>query len=78
MKTINHKFVEFIPEEIEDGYLYISVIYKSAVHNCICGCGNRVVTPITPTDWRLTLMVKVLVYFHLLVIGVLIVNRITG
>jgi len=54
MKTIAHKFVEYIPENIESGILYISVKYKSAVHNCICGCGNKVITPITPTDWRIT------------------------
>ncbi len=54
MKTIQHRFVEFIPEILEDGILYITVEYRSAVHKCICGCGNKVVTPISPTDWRLT------------------------
>ncbi len=24
------------------------------VHSCCCGCGLEVVTPLTPTDWRLT------------------------
>ncbi|MEG3087434.1 DUF6527 family protein [Sphingomonas sp. PB4P5] len=24
------------------------------VHSCCCGCGEEVVTPLTPTDWRLT------------------------
>ncbi|MEF2082324.1 DUF6527 family protein [Pseudomonas aeruginosa] len=28
--------------------------YATAVHACCCGCGERVVTPFTPTDWRLT------------------------
>src|SRR5690349_23566187 len=54
MKTLEHKFVEFIPEYIEDGMLYITIKYRTAAHNCVCGCGNRVITPITPTDWRLT------------------------
>jgi len=54
MKTILHKFVEFIPESIEDGLLYISIEYCTAVHKCICGCGNEVVTPLSPTDWELT------------------------
>lgn len=55
MKTsLTYKFVEFIPEELEEGILYITVEYKSAVHLCACGCGNKVVTPITPTDWKLT------------------------
>lgn len=53
MKTIQHKFVEFIPNEIKEGIIYISVEYKTAVHLCICGCGNKVVTPFSPTDWSL-------------------------
>ena len=54
MKTLRHKFVEFVPEEIIDGVLYISVEYCTATHKCVCGCGNEVVTPLSPTDWRLT------------------------
>ncbi|MBS1759568.1 MAG: hypothetical protein JST23_05520 [Bacteroidetes bacterium] len=50
---IQHKFVEFIPDILEEGVLYISVDYCTAVHKCICGCGNEVVTPISPTDWEL-------------------------
>jgi len=49
-----HKFVEFIPENIEEGILYISIEYCTAVHKCVCGCGNEVVTPLSPTDWELT------------------------
>lgn len=33
--------------------IYISIPYATAIHNCCCGCGNRVVTPISPTDWKL-------------------------
>lgn len=54
MKTLHHKFVEFIPDELEEGVLYISVEYATAVHNCVCGCGQQVVTPLSPTDWELT------------------------
>lgn len=53
MKTIQHKFVEYIPNQIEQDILYISVEYKTAVHLCVCGCGNKVVTPLSPTDWEL-------------------------
>src|SRR5689334_16854517 len=49
---ITPKFVEFIPKTIEDGVLYISEEYATASHNCACGCGSRVVTPLTPTDWK--------------------------
>ena len=52
---MKHKFVEFVPEQLEPGVLYVSIEYSTAVHACVCGCGNEVVTPITPTDWSLTL-----------------------
>jgi hypothetical protein len=54
MKILKHKFLEIIPDYLEDDILYISVQYKTVVHKCICGCGNEVVTPLTPNDWRLT------------------------
>ena len=47
-------FVEFIPELLEDGKLYISQTYGTAVHKCCCGCGIKVVTPLSPTGWKLT------------------------
>lgn len=47
------EFVEFIPEQIEDGTLYISETYATAVHKCCCGCGIKVVTPLSPTGWRM-------------------------
>ncbi|MFP5040444.1 DUF6527 family protein [Parasediminibacterium sp. JCM 36343] len=53
MKTLQHKFVEYIPDILEEGIIYITIEYRTAVHKCICGCGNKVVTPITPKDWKL-------------------------
>lgn len=50
---INPVFVEFIPEQLEEGKLYISEEYKTAIHKCCCGCGEEVVTPFSPADWRL-------------------------
>jgi hypothetical protein len=51
---INHIFVKSISEEIEEGTLYISMEYATAIHKCFCGCGEEVVTPFSPTDWKLT------------------------
>ena len=51
---LKHEFVEFIPDELKEGMLYVSLIYKTALHNCACGCGMEVVTPISPTDWKIT------------------------
>lgn len=47
-----YKFVEFIPELIDDDVLYISIPYATAIHRCACGCGQEVITPLSPTDWR--------------------------
>lgn len=54
MKKLQPKFVELIPEAIEPGILYVSIEYCTATHKCVCGCGNEVVTPLSPTDWELT------------------------
>lgn len=51
---LEHRFVEHIPERLTSGVLYISMEYATAVHCCCCGCGEEVVTPFTPTDWRMT------------------------
>lgn len=51
--SLKHEFVEFVPEELEQGTIYISIRFATASHLCVCGCGNKVVTPIRPTDWKL-------------------------
>jgi len=50
---ITHKFVELIPKDRERGVVYVSIPYATAVHDCFCGCGIKVVTPINPTGWQL-------------------------
>ena len=52
--SITHEFVEFVPDALELGVLYISVPYKTMAHLCCCGCGKKVVTPISPTGWEFT------------------------
>lgn len=51
---LDHRFVQHIPDRLEPGVLYISMEYGTAAHSCCCGCGEEVVTPFTPTDWRMT------------------------
>lgn len=53
-RAITHEFVEFIPRELDEGTLYISMEFATASHRCFCGCGTEVVTPISPAGWRLT------------------------
>ncbi|MES2535407.1 MAG: DUF6527 family protein [Pseudomonadota bacterium] len=50
------RFVKVIPRKLGPGVLYVSTEYGTAVHSCCCGCGQEVVTPLTPTDWRLTIV----------------------
>ena len=52
--TFEHRFVEFVPDHLEEGVIYISIPYTTAVHKCGCGCGNQVVTPLSPRFWEIT------------------------
>ena len=53
--TLIPKFVEYIPEKLEDGIIYVSMTFAVAVHKCCCGsCENHVVTPISQSDWKLS------------------------
>lgn len=58
MKTIRKVEIEpvftvFMPEVLEDNKLYISEEYLCAQHRCLCGCGNKVHTPIGKGWWSL-------------------------
>lgn len=56
MKQLHYtlQFVEYMPKALDEGVLYVSMTYATASHLCFCGCGMKVVTPLSPTDWRLT------------------------
>ncbi|MFP8962591.1 DUF6527 family protein [Streptomyces nanhaiensis] len=34
--------------------LYVSIPYRTCGHLCCCGCGNEVITPLSPAQWSLT------------------------
>lgn len=51
--ALRHEFVEFLPEHLDEGTLYISMQYATTAHKCACGCGNDVFTPLSPTQWKL-------------------------
>lgn len=55
IKQIRPEYFEFIPERLENGVLYISERYRTAVHKCCCGCGKEVVTPLSPAEWSVKL-----------------------
>ena len=52
--TFKHEFVQFIPEELQEGTVYVSIRFATVSHLCACGCKTKVVTPLKPTDWKLT------------------------
>ena len=51
--TLAVRFVESIPKDLATRALYVSMDYATVVHKCCCGCGREVVTPLSPTDWKL-------------------------
>jgi hypothetical protein len=53
VKVITHEFAEYIPDKLADDRVYVSIPYATVAHNCFCGCGNEIVTPLGPTDGRL-------------------------
>lgn len=53
LEEIRPVFVERVPDELEEGVLYISEKFKVAIHCCACGCGHHAVTPIGK-EWTLT------------------------
>lgn len=52
-RSLEHRFVEHIPDDLQPGLLYVSLEYGSVAHSCCCGCGEEIVTPLTPTDWKI-------------------------
>lgn len=54
LQELRHQFVEFIPDTLESGVLYISIPYATTTHLCACGCANEVVNPLAPHGWQMT------------------------
>lgn len=52
LTSIRPEFVEFVPKQLEDGVLYVSIPYSTTVHKCACGCGSKITLPISPAKWR--------------------------
>ena len=47
------KFVDKMPidSEMEEGILYVAPHLQVAIHKCMCGCGEKVVTPLEGNGW---------------------------
>ena len=51
---LRHEFVDYIPKQLDDHVLYVSIHFGTVIHRCPCGCGEEVVTPLGPAEWQLT------------------------
>jgi hypothetical protein len=54
IRHLNPEFVETFPATLNDGVLYISIEFRTCAHLCACGCGQEVVTPLSPAQWAFT------------------------
>ena len=39
IRQIEPSFVEYVPDALDDGILYVSIPFATATHKCFCGCG---------------------------------------
>jgi hypothetical protein len=51
ISAVTPVFVDTIPDCLKDGILYVCERYWTVAHRCCCGCGQEVITPLTPVDW---------------------------
>lgn len=49
---LEHEFVDYIPDELVNGRLYVSIRFGTVAHLCACGCGEEVITPLGPSEWK--------------------------
>lgn len=54
VKYLAPQFVESFPGKLEPGELYLAMEFATAAHLCACGCGTKVITPFSPTDWQMS------------------------
>lgn len=54
IKKLDHVFVDTMPDELEEGILYVSIRFSVIMHLCCCGCKNKVITPLSPARWKMT------------------------
>ena len=54
IKGLTPQFVEHFPETLIPGELYLAMEFATAAHLCACGCGVKVITPFSPTDWQMS------------------------
>lgn len=51
LSNLTLKRVKYMPKQLEPGILYVSEQFGTAAHLCACGCGEKIRTPLGPTEW---------------------------
>lgn len=57
VNQIKYVFVDSAPATLEPGMLYISIKYRAIIHQCLCGCGEKVLLKLDPdraNGWSFT------------------------
>ena len=52
---IDLELVDYIPAELSEGKLYVSLEFRTTAHLCGCGCGTKVVLKLGPKHWSVIL-----------------------
>ena len=51
---MDFRFVDYIPEQLEAGVVYIALEFGAVIHLCCDGCGEKISTPLNPAQWTMT------------------------
>lgn len=54
LSRIDLQRVEYMPKQLKVGVLYVSEKFGAVAHLCACGCGEKIRTPLGPTEWAFT------------------------
>ena len=52
-RTWTAVWVDDMPQSLDPGNLYISVMHRLTEHLCACGCGAEVSLPLGRSEWRI-------------------------
>ncbi|MBJ8348661.1 DUF6527 family protein [Antrihabitans sp. YC2-6] len=54
IERLRPEFVDMFPTAPDAGVFYVSIEFGTCMHLCACGCGQEVVTPLSPAQWSIT------------------------
>jgi hypothetical protein len=56
IQVVRPQYVEQLPDQLDEGVLYICEEFNLTAHKCCCGCGEDVYNKLGPAKWWLTKM----------------------